>query len=96
MRVARRTEPTEVVIWSSASLLGILVGVAAAFGLWSGLRRTSDPQLLTLAVVSLSAGFGLVGSALRSLPARLFLLALAAALAVAFFMGGSAFAGLSA
>jgi hypothetical protein len=88
-------EANEAVIWGSASLLGVLAGVGLAFGLWSQLHGSSEPALLTAAVASLSAGLGLIAVALENIPARLFLVALAMALPIAFFGGGPAFAAIS-
>ena len=36
-------EPNEVVIWTSTSLLAIVVGLGTAFFLWLSLHRTDRP-----------------------------------------------------
>ncbi len=88
-------EPSDLVIWGAASLLGVLLGVAVAFMLWTQLHRTGDPAMLGGAVVALGGGLGLMGLSLRGLTGRLFLAALACALLLGFFTLGGAFSTLA-
>jgi hypothetical protein len=83
--------PADVVIAVSTFLLGALAGVGAAVGFWSQLQHTADPGMLTAAVAALSVGLVLISVAARNLAARLFLLASAFSLAIAFFAGSGAF-----
>ncbi len=87
--------PAELVIGVSASLLGVLVGVGAAFGLWSQLHHTADPGILASGVAALSAGSAFVALAVQSTASRLFLIAAACSLALAFFLGSGAFSHLA-
>lgn len=84
--------PAEMVIGVSTALLGVLVGVGAAFGLWSQLHHTATPSVLDTAVVALAGGLALVALAVQSFAARLFLLVAALTLALAFFSGATLFA----
>ena len=87
-------EPTELVIWSASALLGIMVGIGAAFMLWSQLHRSADQAILDAAVVAVAAGFSLVSVALDNFLARLFVWAASAALVVSFFAGAPLFSSL--
>lgn len=87
--------PAELVIAISTSLLGILAGIGAAYGLWSQLHRTAAPDVLTAAVAALAVGMALLAAGLQNLSTRLFLLAAACSLAVAFYAGSGAFAHLA-
>ncbi|HTU70266.1 MAG TPA: hypothetical protein VMF11_08070 [Candidatus Baltobacteraceae bacterium] len=95
MKERPASAPAEVVIWVSTSLLGVLAGVAAAYGLWSQLHATAKPGLLGGGVAALAAGLFLIAVAMPRRTARLFLIVAACALALAFFTGSSAFAALS-
>jgi len=90
-----RHEPSDFVIWASATLLGVVSGIGAAFVLWGQLHKTAEPGMLSLAVVSMAVGLALVAFALRAFTGRLFLLALATSLAVAFFVGSGSFGAIS-
>lgn len=83
--------PADLVISVSSALLGLIVGTGAAFGLWSQLHHTGEPAMLTAAVVALATGLALVAVAVEKLSPRLFLLAAALSLALAFFAGAGAF-----
>jgi hypothetical protein len=83
--------PAELVIATSLTLLGILAGVGAAFILWSQLHHTAAPSVLTASVVTLAIGMVLVAVAAQRFATRLFLLAAACSLAIAFFAGAGAF-----
>jgi hypothetical protein len=83
--------PAEIVIGTSTALLGMIVGVGIAFGLWSQLHHTSAPGVLTAAVVALSAGLIMIGAAVTHLNTRLFMIVAACSLALAFFAGPAIF-----
>ena len=87
--------PSEIVIGTSTALLGMIVGVGTAFGLWSQLHHTSAPGILTAAVVALATGLALIGLAAQTLSARLFMIVAACSLALAFFAGTAAFSTLA-
>lgn len=91
----QRLEPSDLVIWGSATLLGVVSGIGAAFVLWGQLHQTAEPDMLSLAVVSLTVGLSLVAFALQARTGRLFLWALAVSLAVAFFVGSGSFGSIS-
>jgi hypothetical protein len=86
---------TQVIIGASTVLLGMIMGVGTAFGLWSQLHHTAEPAMLTAAVVALATGLALVGIAVQNTATRLFLVVAAGSLALAFFSGGGAFASLT-
>ena len=88
-------EPAELVIWSAAALLGLMVGLGTAFTLWSGFRHSTDPAIVAAAVVALAVGLSLVAVAIDTLPARLFVWAACATLIIAFFAGPSFFIALA-
>lgn len=85
-------EPNEVVIWTAASLLAVLLGLGSAFFLWLTLHRIDRPSVAQAAVLSLSLGLVLIGLGVRRPLTRLFLVLLAVALAVAYALGAPAFA----
>jgi hypothetical protein len=87
--------PAEIVIGTSTALLGMIVGVGTAFGLWSQLHHTSAPGVLTAAVVALATGLLLIGIAVQHLNSRLFMIVAACSLALAFFGGSGAFSTLT-
>ncbi|HVA29262.1 MAG TPA: hypothetical protein VNF68_13860 [Candidatus Baltobacteraceae bacterium] len=84
--------PAELVIWGSTAALGMVAGTGAAFALWSQLHRSPDMGIVIAAVIALAAGLGLIAFAIGNVTARLFLLILAATMAVAFFVGAGTFA----
>jgi multisubunit Na+/H+ antiporter MnhB subunit len=84
--------PAELVIWGSTAALGIVTGTGAAFALWAQLHRSPDIGIVVAAVLALAVGLGLIGLAISNTTARLFLVVVAAALAVAFFAGAGTFA----
>lgn len=85
----------DLVIRASTAALAILIGVGVGFAFWAQLQHTAEPEILTIAVVTLCLGLGLIGIAMRSSGTRLFLWLAAATLAVAFFAGSGAFSALS-
>ena len=87
--------PAEIVIGTSTALLGIIVGVGTAYGLWSQLHHTSAPGILTAAVVALAAGLIMIGAAVQNINSRLFMIVAACSLALAFFAGPAAFSTLT-
>jgi hypothetical protein len=94
MKTSLGQAPTEFVIGASWALLGVVLGVAAAFGLWSQLQHTMEPGILTSAVAALAAGLVFIALAVRTTGVRLFMLAAGLALALAFFAGAGAFGAL--
>ena len=88
-------EPSTLVIWSAATLLGVLSGIGAAFILWSQQQHTAQPAILSVAVAVIAVGLGLLAFALRAFSGRLFMWALAASLMLAFFVGSGPFSALS-
>ena len=95
MRERPLQEPSELVIWSATTLLGALIGLAAAFMLWTQLHRTGEPTMLDGAVFSLGFGFGLMGLALPGLTRRLFLVVLGCTLLIGYFALGGAFSAIA-
>ena len=95
MREHPGREPSTLVIWGAATMLGILAGVGAAFYLWSQLAHTAEPAILSFAVAVIAVGLGLLAFALRAFTGRLFLWALAASMMLAFFAGSGPFSSLS-
>lgn len=85
------TESTEVVISAATTLLGAVLGVALAFGLWTQLHRSTQSSLLSPAVAALGIGLSLTGLALPRFSTRLFLLGLGVSLVAAFFLAGPLF-----
>lgn len=84
-------EPNEVVIWGATSLLSILLGLGTAFFLWFTLHRADRPIVAQGAVVSLSLGLVLIGMGVERPLTRIFFVLLAAALALAYALGGPEF-----
>ena len=85
----------EFIIRGTVVALAVLTGVGIAFALWSALHASPATLAVTGSVAALTLGMGLVGLALPSRVARLFLVLMAASMAVAFFAGSGAFAALS-
>jgi hypothetical protein len=85
-------EPNEVVIWTAGSLLGALLGLGGAFGLWLFLRH-SDAQIAAhAAVITVGAGIAVVGLSAGRPSTRLFWIFLAGMLVVSYLFGGTQFA----
>jgi hypothetical protein len=84
-------EPTEYVIWSAGGLLALVVGLGAAFTLWTALGPLAQTGLAVLAVGALGAGLLLIGLAVPKPFARMILLVFAAALLTGFAFGGTQF-----
>lgn len=78
-------EPAELVIWSAASLLGVMIGLGTAFMLWSAFRHSTDQAIVAGAVVALAVGLSLIAVAIDNLATRLFVWAASATLVIAFF-----------
>jgi len=85
-------EPAEIVIWGASSLLAVLLGVGCAFMLWSQLHETARVGLLMASVGAVGAGLALIGVSSSNARIRVMLFLFAAALELAFFTGGTAFA----
>ncbi|HEY1682097.1 MAG TPA: hypothetical protein VGF98_10710 [Candidatus Tumulicola sp.] len=85
-------EPTEVVIWTAGSLLGALLGLGGAFGLWLFLRHSDAQTAAHAAVVTVGAGIAVVGLSAERPPTRLFWIFLAGMLVVSYLFGGAEFA----
>jgi hypothetical protein len=88
-------QSADLVIRGTIVALAILTGVGIAFALWSVLHASPATFAVTGAVAALTLGLGLISLALPSRTARLFLVLMAASMAVAFFAGSGAFAALS-
>jgi hypothetical protein len=88
-------EPTELVIWSASSLLGIMIGIGTAFTLWAQLHRTAEQAILDGAVVAVGLGLALIAIAVDNFAGRLFVWAASAGLLLAFFAGSGLFASLA-
>ena len=95
MREHPGREPSTLVIWGAATLLGVLAGITAAFYLWSQLAHTAEPAILSFAVATIAVGLGLLAFALRAFTGRLFLWALAVSMMAAFFIGAGPFSSIS-
>jgi hypothetical protein len=85
----------ELVIRGTMIALAILSGVGIAFALWSALHASPATTAVTGAIAALTLGLGLISLALPNRTARLFVVLMAASMAVAFFAGSGAFAALS-
>jgi cellobiose-specific phosphotransferase system component IIC len=85
----------DLVIRGTIAALAILSGVGVAYALWSALHASPATVAVVGAVAALTLGLVLVSLALPSRTARLFLVLMAASMAVAFFAGSGAFAALS-
>ncbi len=88
-------QSAELVIRGTIVALAILTGIGVAFALWSVLHASPATLAVTAAVGALTLGLGLISLAVPSRTARLFLMLMAASMAVAFFAGSGAFAALS-
>ncbi|MDP9025569.1 MAG: hypothetical protein M3N13_09370 [Candidatus Eremiobacteraeota bacterium] len=88
-------ESTEIVILVATALLGVVLGTAVAFGLWTQLTRSSSAGLLSPAVAVIGIGLSLAGFGFPRFATRLFFIALGAALVAAFFFGGALFKGIA-
>ncbi len=75
--------------------LALLTGVGVAFALWSVLHASPATMAVTGSVAALTLGLGLISLALPNRTARLFIVVMAASMAVAFFAGSGAFAAIS-
>lgn len=84
--------PIEVVIWVASLLIAALLGVGAAYVLWSGLHHTAEAGVLTASVAALGFGLALVGLALQTPRMRAALVLFAVMLLLAFYAGSPAFA----
>ncbi|HEY1428539.1 MAG TPA: hypothetical protein VGF18_03125 [Candidatus Tumulicola sp.] len=85
-------ESNEVVIWTAGSLLGALLGAAAAFGLWLFLRHSDAQTAAHAAVVTLGAGIAVVGMSAERPSTRLFWIVLAGTVVVGYLFGAPEFA----
>ncbi|HEX8805563.1 MAG TPA: hypothetical protein VF741_01395 [Candidatus Aquilonibacter sp.] len=85
----------ELVIRSTSAALALLTGTGAAFGLWSLLHASTATVAAAAAVVAFALGLGLISLALENRTVRLFVVLMAASMAVAFFAGSGAFAALT-
>ena len=85
----------ELIIRGTIVALALLTGIGVAFALWSALHASPATLAVTASVTALTLGLGLISLALPSRTARLFLVLMAASMAVAFFAGSGAFAALS-
>ncbi|MGB6986904.1 MAG: hypothetical protein WBD74_13115 [Candidatus Aquilonibacter sp.] len=88
-------QSADLIIRGTIVALAILTGVGIAFALWSALHASPATMAVTGSVAALTLGLGLISLALPSRTARLFLVLMAASMAVAFFTGSGAFAALS-
>jgi hypothetical protein len=85
----------ELVIRGTIVALAILTGVGIAFALWSALHSSPATVAVAAAVAAFTLGLGLISLALPNRTVRLFVLLVAASMAVAFFAGAGAFAALA-
>jgi hypothetical protein len=53
-------EASDAVIWTTSSLLAVVIGVGASIGLWMLLRTFSDPLTLAALIMAIAAGLSLV------------------------------------
>lgn len=88
-------QSAELIIRGTIVALAILTGIGVAFALWSVLHASPATLAVAASVGALTLGLGLISLALPSRTARLFLVLMAASMAVAFFAGSGAFAALS-
>lgn len=88
-------QSAEIVIRGTIVALALLTGVGVAFALWSVLHASPATMAVTGSIAALTLGLGLISLALPSRTVRLFLVVMAASMAVAFFAGSGAFAALS-
>jgi hypothetical protein len=92
MRDRSFQEPSEYVIWTSSSLLALLIGVAAAFFLWVALHSVVETGLASAAVGTLAAGTVLIALSLDKPLVRVFLVVVATVLVLGYTLGGPEFA----
>jgi hypothetical protein len=85
----------ELVIRGTSAALAILTGTGAAFGLWNALHGSPATLAAAAAVVALALGLGLVSLAVENRTVRIFVVLMAASMAIAFFAGSGAFAALT-
>lgn len=85
----------EIVIRGTIVALALLTGTGVAFALWSVLHASPATMAVAGSIAALTLGLGLISLALPSRTARLFIVVMAASMAVAFFAGSGAFAALS-
>lgn len=85
----------EIIIRGTIVALALLTGVGVAFALWSVLHASPATMAVTGSVAALTLGLGLISLALPNRTARLFIVVMAASMAVAFFAGSGAFAAIS-
>ncbi|MBV8153910.1 MAG: hypothetical protein JO029_02625 [Candidatus Eremiobacteraeota bacterium] len=96
MRDRSFSEPSEYVIWTTSSLLALLVGTAAAFFLWLALHGVTQTGLASASVGALGAGTVLIALSVDKPLLRVFLVVLAAVLVLGYTLGGPEFARLAA
>lgn len=85
-------EPSDYVIWTTSSLLALLIGVGGAFLLWVPLHVVEQTGLASAAVGALGAGTVLIGLSLDKPLLRVFLVVMAAMLVLGYTLGGPEFA----
>jgi len=86
------TGPSEVVIWGASGLLAVVLGVAGAFYLWSGLRWTEHAALVPFLVAGFATGFLLLGMASSNRLLRALVVLFAVSLVLSFLVGSPSFA----
>jgi|SRR5580704_13027718 hypothetical protein len=85
-------EPNDVVIWTAAGLLALVLGLGTAFFLWFALHRADQVLVAQGAVGSLSIGLVLVGLGASRPMTRVFFVLLATTLILGYALGASEFA----
>lgn len=86
-------EPREAdaVIWAAWGLLASVLGLGAAFSLWAMFHVSGQASIPDVAVGSLGLGLLLLGAAVHTSAARVFLIVFAAVLLLGYAFGGPAF-----
>ena len=85
-------EPSEIVIWSAGGLLAVVLGIGAAFFLWSGFQDAAHIQLAPFLVAGFSTGVLLLGMASKRPLVRTIVALFAVTLVLSFLIGTPSFA----
>jgi hypothetical protein len=85
-------EPAEIVIWSTASLLAVLLGIGLAFFLWFGLRGEEHAWIVPVLVAGFGTGVFLLGMASKQVLIRAVVALFAVALVLSYIVGSPSFA----
>jgi hypothetical protein len=81
-------EASDAVIWTTSSLLAVVIGAGASIGLWMLLRTFSDPLTLAALIMAVAAGLSLIVVVYaRNQLMKSFLLLIAISMEITYLMG---------